>query len=242
MNLLAANLTTQVRAIAEVATAVTKGDLTRAIQVETRGEVAELKDNINTMISNLRETTESNREQDELKTNLAKFTGMLQGHRELSTVGKMLLSELAPLLNIYQGTIYHLASSGSGSGSAQNQTSAELKLLASYAHGGTMRLAEIITVGEGQNEYAQKVVAHLKSKGLRARADLSHEKLGSKKRDARNLRVPYILAVGDREAQEGKVAPWSRDTKADLGPMPLEQFTELLVAEAMVPRILPKDA
>jgi threonyl-tRNA synthetase len=102
--------------------------------------------------------------------------------------------------------------------------------------------AVIITVGEGQNEYAQRVVAHLKSKGLRARADLSHEKLGSKKRDARNLRVPYILAVGDREAQEGKVAPWSRDTKADLGPMPLEQFTELLVAEAMVPRILPKDA
>ena len=79
VNLLAANLTTQVRAIAEVATAVTKGDLTRSIQVETRGEVAELKDNINTMISNLRETTESNREQDWLKTNIAKFTGMLQG-------------------------------------------------------------------------------------------------------------------------------------------------------------------
>ena len=71
MNLLAANLTSQVRAIAEVATAVTKGDPTRSIQVETRGEVAELKDNINTMISNLRETTERNREQDWLKTNLA---------------------------------------------------------------------------------------------------------------------------------------------------------------------------
>ena len=71
VNLLAANLTTQVRAIAEVATAVTKGDLTRSIQVETRGEVAELKDNINTMIANLRETTERNREQDWLKTNLA---------------------------------------------------------------------------------------------------------------------------------------------------------------------------
>ena len=109
VNLLAANLTTQVRAIAEVATAVTKGDLTRSIQVETRGEVAELKDNINTMISNLRETTESNREQDWLKTNLAKFTGMLQGQRELSTVGQMLLTELAPLVNAHQGTIYHLA-------------------------------------------------------------------------------------------------------------------------------------
>ena len=108
VNLLAANLTTQVRAIAEVATAVTKGDLTRSIQVETRGEVAELKDNINTMISNLRETTESNREQDWLKTNLAKFTGMLQGQRELNTVGQMLLTELAPLVNAHQGTIYHL--------------------------------------------------------------------------------------------------------------------------------------
>ena len=108
VNLLAANLTTQVRAIAEVATAVTKGDLTRSIQVETRGEVAELKDNINTMISNLRETTESNREQDWLKTNLAKFTGMLQGQRDLNTVGQMLLTELAPLVNAHQGTIYHL--------------------------------------------------------------------------------------------------------------------------------------
>ena len=91
VNLLAANLTTQVRAIAEVATAVTKGDLTRSIQVEARGEVAELKDNINTMIANLRETTERNQEQDWLKTNLAKFTGMLQGQRDLVTVGQMLL-------------------------------------------------------------------------------------------------------------------------------------------------------
>src|SRR5665811_697672 len=108
VNLLADNLTNQVRAIAEVATAVTKGDLTRSIQVEARGEVAELKDNINTMISNLRETTASNREQDWLKTNLAKFSGMLQGQRELDTVGKMLLSELSPLVQAYQGTIYHL--------------------------------------------------------------------------------------------------------------------------------------
>ena len=127
VNLLAANLTTQVRAIAEVATAVTKGDLTRSIQVETRGEVAELKDNINTMISNLRETTESNREQDWLKTNVAKFTGMLQGQRELNTVGQMLLTELAPLVNAQQGTIYHLTDA---------EDEPQLKLLSSYAHGG----------------------------------------------------------------------------------------------------------
>jgi HAMP domain-containing protein len=108
VNLLAANLTNQVRAIAEVATAVTKGDLTRSIQVEARGEVAELKDNINTMIDNLRGTTERNQEQDWLKTNLAKFTRMLQGQRDLVTVGKMLLSELAPLVMAQQGTVYQM--------------------------------------------------------------------------------------------------------------------------------------
>ena len=87
VNLLAANLTNQVRAIAEVATAVTNGDLTRSIQVDARGEVAELKDNINTMIDNLRLTTERNTEQDWLKTNLARLTSMLQGQRKLATVG-----------------------------------------------------------------------------------------------------------------------------------------------------------
>ncbi|HEY6488514.1 MAG: HAMP domain-containing protein [Terracidiphilus sp.] len=108
VNLLADNLTNQVRAIAEVATAVTKGDLTRSIQVEARGEVAELKDNINTMIDNLRLTTDRNTEQDWLKTNLARFTGMLQGQRDLTTVGRMVLSELAPLVNAQQGVIYQM--------------------------------------------------------------------------------------------------------------------------------------
>ena len=110
VNLLAANLTTQVRAIAEVATAVTKGDLTRSIQVEARGEVAELKDNINTMIDNLRLTTDRNTEQDWLKTNLAKFTNMLQGQRDLTTVGRLLLSELTPLVNAHQAVIYQVES------------------------------------------------------------------------------------------------------------------------------------
>ena len=106
VNRLAANLTTQVRAIAEVATAVTQGDLTRSIQVDVRGEVADLKDNINAMIGNLRNTTERNREQDWLKTNLAKFSGMMQGQRDLITLGRMLLSELAPLVNAQQGLMY----------------------------------------------------------------------------------------------------------------------------------------
>src|SRR5262249_5856525 len=91
VNQLAANLTTQVRAIAEVATAVTKGDLTRSIGVAARGEVAILKDNINEMIRNLRETTQKNSEQDWLKTNLAKFTRMLQGQRDLVPVAQLIL-------------------------------------------------------------------------------------------------------------------------------------------------------
>ena len=109
VNLLAGNLTTQVRAIAEVATAVTQGDLTRSIQVDAKGEVAELKDNINTMIANLRETTERNKEQDWLKTNIARFTSMLQGQRDLFTVAQTLLADLVPLVQAQQGTIYQMA-------------------------------------------------------------------------------------------------------------------------------------
>src|SRR5947199_8213132 len=99
LNRPAAHLTTQVRAIAEVATAVTKGDLTRSITVDTQGEVASLKDNINEMIRNLKDTTRKNTEQDWLKTHLARFTRMLQGHRDLVTVSRLILSELTPLVN-----------------------------------------------------------------------------------------------------------------------------------------------
>ncbi len=106
VNGLAANLTTQVRAIAEVSTAVTKGDLTRSIAVEAQGEVASLKDNINEMIINLKETTQKNTEQDWLKTNLARFTRMLQGQRDMTTVSQMVLSELAPLVDAQQGVFY----------------------------------------------------------------------------------------------------------------------------------------
>jgi CheY-like chemotaxis protein/HAMP domain-containing protein/signal transduction histidine kinase len=123
VNLLAANLSTQVRAIAEVATAVTKGDLTRSIQVDARGEVAELKDNINTMIDNLRLTTDRNTEQDWLKTNLARFTGMLQGQQDLATVGRMLLTELIPLVHAHQGVIYQM----------DTERTPSLRMLASYA-------------------------------------------------------------------------------------------------------------
>ena len=106
VNQLAANLTTQVRAIAEVATAVTKGDLTRSITVEAQGEVAALKDNINEMIRNLKDTTLKNTEQDWLKTNLAKFSRMLQGQKDLLTVGRLILSELAPVVSAQHGVFY----------------------------------------------------------------------------------------------------------------------------------------
>jgi HAMP domain-containing protein/CheY-like chemotaxis protein/signal transduction histidine kinase len=140
VNLLAANLTTQVRAIADVATAVTKGDLTRSIQVAARGEVAELKDNINAMIQNLRATTEQNTEQDWLKTNLAKFTRMMQGQRDLTTVGQMLLSELAPLVSAQYGAIYQIEGSNGDS---------RLKMLASYAREATQNTAAELPIGVG---------------------------------------------------------------------------------------------
>ncbi len=139
VNLLAANLTTQVRAIAEVATAVTKGDLTRSIQVEARGEVAELKDNINTMIDNLRLTTDRNTEQDWLKTNLAKFTNMLQGQRDLATVGRLLLSELTPLVNAQQGVIYQV----------ESEELHTLRLLSAYADDGVNGHPQRLRIGEG---------------------------------------------------------------------------------------------
>jgi HAMP domain-containing protein/CheY-like chemotaxis protein len=139
VNLLADNLTNQVRAIAEVATAVTKGDLTRSIQVEARGEVAELKDNINTMIDNLRLTTDRNKEQDWLKTNLARFTGMLQGQRDLATVGRLLLSELAPLVNAQQGVIYRM----------ESDSKPGMVLLSTFADNSEDGHRKQLTVGEG---------------------------------------------------------------------------------------------
>ncbi|KAB2942933.1 MAG: HAMP domain-containing protein [Hyphomicrobium sp.] len=139
VNLLADNLTNQVRAIAEVTTAVTKGDLTRSIQVDARGEVAELKDYINTMIDNLRLTTERNTDQDWLKTNLARFTGMLQGQRDLTTVGSMLLSELVPLVRGHQGVIYQMVT----------EENSYLKLLGKYADHPERGYPKEIELGDG---------------------------------------------------------------------------------------------
>ncbi|HEY9013569.1 MAG TPA: HAMP domain-containing protein, partial [Gemmatimonadales bacterium] len=146
VNQLAANLTTQVRAIAEVATAVTKGDLTRSIAVEAQGEVAELKDNINEMIRNLRDTTRKNMEQDWLKTNLAKFSRMLQGQRDLAAVSQLILSDLAPLVNAHHGVFYVVEPGGVvevGDGEPV------LKLLASYAYKDRKHVSSEFRLGEG---------------------------------------------------------------------------------------------
>ncbi|OAI51587.1 hybrid sensor histidine kinase/response regulator, partial [Betaproteobacteria bacterium SCGC AG-212-J23] len=144
VNELAANLTTQVRAIADVATAVTQGDLTRSITVETQGEVAALKDTINEMIRNLKDTTQKNTEQDWLKTNLAKFSRMLQGQRDLVAVGQMILSELAPVVGAQQAEFYVL-SLDERQGS-EHQT---LRLVASFASGGQRSHGKQVDLGEG---------------------------------------------------------------------------------------------
>ncbi|MDX2211678.1 MAG: HAMP domain-containing protein, partial [Oculatellaceae cyanobacterium bins.114] len=141
VNELAATLTTQLRTIAEVATAVTKGDLTRSISVEAQGEVAVLKDNINQMIANLRETTQKNTEQDWLKTNLAKFTRMLQGQRDLETVSKLILSELAPLVSAQHGVFYLMETT--------EMHPSYLKLLSTYAYRERKHLANRFHLGEG---------------------------------------------------------------------------------------------
>ncbi|ADV67862.1 HAMP domain-containing protein [Deinococcus maricopensis] len=140
VNQLAANLTTQVRAIAEVATAVTAGDLTRSINLDARGELDALKDNINAMIHNLRDTTEKNNEQDWLKTNLAKFTRMLQGQRDLLTVSRLILSELAPLVRANHGVFYTMD---------EEANVPTLQLQASYAYRERKGLANRFRLGEG---------------------------------------------------------------------------------------------
>ncbi len=124
VNQLAGNLTSQVRAIADVSTAVTKGDLTRSITVEAQGEVAALSDNINQMISNLKDTTQKNQEQDWLKTNLAKFSGMMQGQRSITAVAQLIMSELTPLVDANYGTFFM------ADGDTEDAT---LSLIASYA-------------------------------------------------------------------------------------------------------------
>ncbi len=140
VNQLAANLTNQVRSIAEVATAVTKGDLTRSIAVEASGEMAALKDTINEMISNLKEQTLKNAEQDWLKTNLARFSRMLQGERDLATVSNLIMSELAPLVNAQYGVFYV---------TKREEDETKLELVASYGAETATELKQEFHLREG---------------------------------------------------------------------------------------------
>ncbi|HYF70145.1 MAG TPA: HAMP domain-containing protein [Ohtaekwangia sp.] len=142
VNQLAANLTTQVRSISEVASAVTKGDLTRTIRVDAKGELEALKDTINQMITNLRETTLRNQDQDWLKSNLAKFTQMLQGQRDLNTVTKRILSEMAQVVNAHFGAFYILGQNEMGN-------DVKLKLFASYAYKEEKNVPQEFAIGEG---------------------------------------------------------------------------------------------
>jgi signal transduction histidine kinase/CheY-like chemotaxis protein/HAMP domain-containing protein len=140
VNMMAANLTAQVRAIGEVSTAVTKGDLSRSINVEAQGEIGQLKDSINEMISNLRVTTNKSTEQDWLKTSLARFTRTLQGQRELRTVGNLILSELAVLVNAQHGVLYV---------NKLDNGQPLLQLVSTYAYRERKALAQEFRLGEG---------------------------------------------------------------------------------------------
>jgi len=141
VNQLAENLTNQVRSIAEVATAVTKGDLTRSISVEALGEMAALKDTINEMIRNLKDQTLKNAEQDWLKTNLARFSRMLQGERDMATISNLIMSELAPLVNAQYG-VFYVANDAEG-------PSSTLDLVASYGAGNPDEMKQRFALREG---------------------------------------------------------------------------------------------
>ncbi|MFL6038306.1 MAG: HAMP domain-containing protein, partial [Gaiellaceae bacterium] len=142
VNQLAGTLTTQLRAISEVSQAVTQGDLTRSIAVEAQGEVAELKDTINQMIANLGQTTRANQEQDWLNSNLARFTGMLQGERDLETVSRLIMSELTPLVGAQHGAFFLMESPG-GEGD-----DFELRLISSYGYKQRKNVPTRFKIGE----------------------------------------------------------------------------------------------
>src|SRR5207253_3046432 len=141
VNSMASSLTTQVRAIAAVSTAVTQGDLTRSIAVEAQGEVAELKDTINQMIANLRETTKRNSEQDWLNSNLARFSGMMQGQRDLRTVSNVIMSELTPLVSAQFGAFFLV--------DHREDAGAALELLATYGYDPAEGLGRRVQLGQG---------------------------------------------------------------------------------------------
>ncbi|WP_225801712.1 HAMP domain-containing protein [Streptomyces sp. NK15101] len=153
VNELAGNLTRQVRAIAEVASAVAEGDLTRSITVDASGEVAELKDNINAMVGSLRETTRANQEQDWLKSSLALISGLMQGHRDLAVVAELVMDELTPLVAAQYGAFYLAEDTSEGT---------ELRLVGSYGRPTDITGHDRFKLGEslvGQAARSRRTIA-----------------------------------------------------------------------------------
>ncbi|HTU68980.1 MAG TPA: response regulator, partial [Candidatus Baltobacteraceae bacterium] len=189
VNQLAAQLTNQIRAISEVSTAVTKGDLSRRIDIEARGEVGELTSIVNEMIQNLRDTTRKNAEQDWFKTNLARFTAMLQGQRDIKVVTQLIMSELAPLIGVQSGAFY-LSDAVEGSG--------YLRLIASYALPKDRRDRGVISFGEGlvgqcAVEGRRIMMSDLPSAYLRIESGVGHA-------DAAHVVVLPVLFEGEVRA------------------------------------------
>jgi len=189
VNQLAGNLTAQVRAIAEVSTAVTKGDLTRSITVEAQGEVAALKDNINQMIGNLKDTTQKNTEQDWLKTNLAKFTEMMQGQRSITSAAQLIMSELTPLVKAQQGAFFMIESENSAP---------VMNLIASYADSERTNISNKFHLKEGlvgQCAFEKKriLLTHVPNTYIRINSSLGNEK-------PLNIAVLPVLFEGELKA------------------------------------------
>jgi signal transduction histidine kinase/HAMP domain-containing protein/CheY-like chemotaxis protein len=228
VNQLAGNLTTQVRAIAEVSTAVTKGDLTRSIEVEAAGEVAALKDNINQMIKNLQDTTQRTKDLDWLKTNLAKLTGLLQGQREFLAVSKSILSELAPLVGAQHGAFYiaEADSTDEGQGKARvvEQRSGNgdvFKLLAGYAFKERKGVSNRFRAGEGL--IGQCAVEKERILITDAPPDYVHISSGLGEGRPRNIVVQPVVFEGQVKAIV-ELASFNRFSQIELGL--IEQFSE----------------
>ena len=188
VNQLAAQLTSQIRAIGEVATAVTKGDLTRTIEVGAQGEVGLLTENVNEMIRNLRDTTRKNQEQDWLKTNLARFTGMLQGQKDIKTVAKLIMSELAPLVNTQTGIFY------------LNEPVDDTPLLRYTAGYAAPRRRGTLQFGAGEGLVGQCVLEKERIVVTNAPADYLQVSSGSGHAQPLNVVVLPVLFEGDIKA------------------------------------------
>ncbi|MDQ3483879.1 MAG: response regulator, partial [Actinomycetota bacterium] len=152
VNYMASSLTGQVRNIALVTTAVAQGDLSQKITVDAQGELAELKDNLNEMIANLRDTTQENAEQDWLKTNLARISGLMQGQRDLQAVSRLIMSELTPVVSGQHGAFF-LAERPEGddvlSPTGTDARDYTLRMIASYGYRARKSLANVFHPGEG---------------------------------------------------------------------------------------------